>query len=808
MSHSPSHAARPALHRLPFVSPRSASLLLVGLLSPALHALPPNDECVDALPISLGETGFCTLGATCESPDLPGECERGFGLSFVSTIWYEFVAPSTGEYCLSTCNLADFDTRLAVYVGGCEDLTLIACNDDGVDCSGFTSELTFAATASTTYLIRVGGFSGEGCGTLVLSDAGCPSCPPSDHDCLTTGGGGCTETLCCIQVCSFDPFCCSTAWDAACVALAESLAACGAESYSCPSDVDAPSNDCAPNAIPLPCNSRVPFDTTNATSDGPSIACPNSKDIWFSLTPETELYLQAKVSADFDAVIAVYDLGRDVELDPNELPELFLGCGDASTSGEESISIGATLAGHTYLFQVSGAGIAGTEFGTGVFTLDCDDPLYTTGPNTPAQYDPSGTGSFSELDVGFATGELAVDAEPVWFATPIALPPIDSRVGWHINEVHILGCIPGAADCVSVCAPGSGDCAPAEVSNELMHLIIWSRTGFVAPVDGDQVLTVSVPFPAGFDMLDAGVTNEDLEINFSAPIFLPAGDYWLTAYATSAERSSTPGAFVWLTNSTSEETIPNLDRSEEPITLRSEHFPVPGFEAYALDPRTQLAPASGAPPAQADRLYSAAVVIVGDDEDDCVTRGPKKLDKIIDELGRVKTKSATLSIAQQRGFQDLTEQMFGQFAASDSLTDALIGQFEKADDERLPCEGEDIDIERVLAKLYQLRDLIEDAMAASEVVLADDCVDEGERDDLLDAYEATVDPALALVALLLQQLDPCPTDLNDDAVVDASDLSFLLANWGGTGAGDFDESGSIDAFDLALVLGSWGDCPR
>src|SRR5262245_29320919 len=41
-------------------------------------------------------------------------------------------------------------------------------------------------------------------------------CPPSDHDCFTTGGPGCTDTECCFAVCAFDPFCCQTAWDGIC----------------------------------------------------------------------------------------------------------------------------------------------------------------------------------------------------------------------------------------------------------------------------------------------------------------------------------------------------------------------------------------------------------------------------------------------------------------------------------------------------------------------------------------------------------------------------------------------------------------
>ncbi len=47
-------------------------------------------------------------------------------------------------------------------------------------------------------------------------------------------------------------------------------------------------------------------------------------------------------------------------------------------------------------------------------------------------------------------------------------------------------------------------------------------------------------------------------------------------------------------------------------------------------------------------------------------------------------------------------------------------------------------------------------------------------------------------------------DLNEDGIVDASDLAILLNAWGSGGATDLDGSGSTDAADLALLLNAWG----
>lgn len=52
----------------------------------------------------------------------------------------------------------------------------------------------------------------------------------------------------------------------------------------------------------------------------------------------------------------------------------------------------------------------------------------------------------------------------------------------------------------------------------------------------------------------------------------------------------------------------------------------------------------------------------------------------------------------------------------------------------------------------------------------------------------------------------CPADIDGSGTVDAADLSTLLGNWGGTGAGDVDGNGSVDAADLSALLGAWGPC--
>ncbi|HMP38466.1 MAG TPA: hypothetical protein PKC43_13595, partial [Phycisphaerales bacterium] len=129
----------------------------------------PNDNCANALPIALGATAFSTVGATTDGPDLPMMCEEGFGLTFVNDIWYVFTATQTGNLTVSTCGTANYDTRLAAYQGaGCFG-PIVACNDDGPGCPGFTSLMVVPTTVGQPYLIRIGGFGGSGSGTVSLS---------------------------------------------------------------------------------------------------------------------------------------------------------------------------------------------------------------------------------------------------------------------------------------------------------------------------------------------------------------------------------------------------------------------------------------------------------------------------------------------------------------------------------------------------------------------------------------------------------------------------------------------------------------
>jgi hypothetical protein len=52
----------------------------------------------------------------------------------------------------------------------------------------------------------------------------------------------------------------------------------------------------------------------------------------------------------------------------------------------------------------------------------------------------------------------------------------------------------------------------------------------------------------------------------------------------------------------------------------------------------------------------------------------------------------------------------------------------------------------------------------------------------------------------------CPADINDDAVVNVSDLLIVIDQWGLSGSADITGDGIVDVSDLLEVVGNWGSC--
>ncbi|NDG62875.1 MAG: hypothetical protein EBY29_05325, partial [Planctomycetes bacterium] len=115
-----------------------------------------GQTCATAVTISDGVTAYNNAGATVDM-DYTGLCDMGaFGTDTnFHTVWFKWTATTTDTYTISTCGTAGgVDTRLSAQTG-CAASTVVACNDDGVGCAGFSSIMTLSASAGTVYYIAV-----------------------------------------------------------------------------------------------------------------------------------------------------------------------------------------------------------------------------------------------------------------------------------------------------------------------------------------------------------------------------------------------------------------------------------------------------------------------------------------------------------------------------------------------------------------------------------------------------------------------------------------------------------------------------
>ncbi|MGB5659001.1 MAG: hypothetical protein WBO54_05910, partial [Thermoanaerobaculia bacterium] len=115
-----------------------------------------NDLCEDAIEIVCPDDGSSvTVSGSTSDATLDGAPFCGTS-NTAPGVWYRVT--HTGSVTASTCNQANYDTKISVYDGGCDGLDCVTGNDDTSGCSGFTTEVMWAADG-TEDLILVHGFS-------------------------------------------------------------------------------------------------------------------------------------------------------------------------------------------------------------------------------------------------------------------------------------------------------------------------------------------------------------------------------------------------------------------------------------------------------------------------------------------------------------------------------------------------------------------------------------------------------------------------------------------------------------------------
>ncbi len=163
---------------------------------------PANDECADAIPLTVGAT--CTTiagdseGAT---ESLPASENCGLYTSpDAFDVWYSFEATSSYSR-IDVLGNADYDVVVEAFTGDCGDPTPLGCSDlnfpdPGSGILDLTESLTIPTSAGNTYLIRVYYYSSpvpeDLTFTICVTDG---VAPPANDDCanaapqaLTVGG--------------------------------------------------------------------------------------------------------------------------------------------------------------------------------------------------------------------------------------------------------------------------------------------------------------------------------------------------------------------------------------------------------------------------------------------------------------------------------------------------------------------------------------------------------------------------------------------------------------------------------------------
>ncbi|MEM7246850.1 MAG: hypothetical protein AAF533_15970, partial [Acidobacteriota bacterium] len=152
-----------------------------------------GEDCVDA--VSLDDLGLPltvagdTIGADDSDPNENTGCGTPDG---APGRWYTITGTGT-VLRLSTCNAADFDTKLRVHACACDELTCIDGNDNVPGCGGLTSDLIICSVFGEEYKVLVFGFGTSiGDYELTIEDTGvfcfpepvvdCP--PPPNDDCV------------------------------------------------------------------------------------------------------------------------------------------------------------------------------------------------------------------------------------------------------------------------------------------------------------------------------------------------------------------------------------------------------------------------------------------------------------------------------------------------------------------------------------------------------------------------------------------------------------------------------------------------
>lgn len=148
---------------------------------------PANDECADAIPVTLGEAVTVDNTFATDAVSDPAFSCALFGPAQGSgSVWFSFVAESTGAQCDTTDSMGATDTLLAVYEGDCASLVEIGCNDDPAS-GGLLSQVTLTdLIPGVEYFVQVASFSAASLGEITLVVTNGPAVDPCNGSGVNT----------------------------------------------------------------------------------------------------------------------------------------------------------------------------------------------------------------------------------------------------------------------------------------------------------------------------------------------------------------------------------------------------------------------------------------------------------------------------------------------------------------------------------------------------------------------------------------------------------------------------------------------
>ncbi len=123
---------------------------------------PANDDFADAFDLTGDNLGI--FGATTGTNEWATWETTEYGSPNSKSVWWTWTAPADGVLTVDTFG-SDFDTVLTAFLGGFTEAAVVANNDDH---TGLQSQVSFDATAGTTYHLRVRGFA-EAQGDIALN---------------------------------------------------------------------------------------------------------------------------------------------------------------------------------------------------------------------------------------------------------------------------------------------------------------------------------------------------------------------------------------------------------------------------------------------------------------------------------------------------------------------------------------------------------------------------------------------------------------------------------------------------------------